>query len=234
MEAQGNDFQLGGRLRFFKTKWAIASKWQQNVICRGLRVKFPRNPPTLKPASLPVHYSLGAEALLRKFQLQGVIVPCPNPLFLSRVFTVPKQNGQERLILDLSRLNVFLDPPSFFLPSLRTLKEILPAGSWMGKIDLTDAYLHVPVNQEFQRYLAFPWGNQIFMFSCLPFGLCLAPAVFQGLINFPVRIFRAKGILCLAYLDDLIVFASSKAQCQKDLDFAKRTLFLQCFWHGKG
>ena len=94
----------------------------------------------------------------------------------------------------------------------------------MGKIDLTDAYLHVPVNKEFQRYLAFPWKDRIFAFTCLPFGLCLAPAVFQGLINFPLRLFKAKGILCLAYLDDIIIFASSEQKCREDLLFAQDTL----------
>ena len=92
----------------------------------------------------------------------------------------------------------------------------------MGKIDLTYACLLVPVNQEFQRFLAFPWKDKIFAFTCLPFGLCLAPAVFQGLINFPLRPFKAQGIMCLAYLEDVITFASSEWKCREDL-FAQDT-----------
>ena len=78
-------------------------------------------------------------ALLEKFLDQGVIKECPSPKFLSRVFTVPKADGRRRLILDLSRLNQFMTPPKFFLPNLRTLKEVLQRDCWLGKIDLKDA-----------------------------------------------------------------------------------------------
>ena len=62
------------------------------------------------------------------------------------------------------------------------------------------------------------------MFTCLPFGLCLSPAVFQGLIIFPFRPFKAQGIVCLAYLDDIITFASSEWKCREDLLFGQDTL----------
>ena len=56
------------------------------------------------------------------------------------------------------------------------------------------------------------WRGRAFTFTALPFGLCIAPAVFQGLINYPLKLYRAQGIHCLGYLDDLPVFAPSKAQ----------------------
>ena len=61
------------------------------------------------------------------------------------------------------------------------------------------------------------WRGRAFTFTALPFGMYLAPAIFQRLINYPLKLYRAQGIHCLGYLDDLLVFASSKAQCQKDL-----------------
>ena len=84
------------------------------------------------------------------------------------------------------------------------------------KIDLKDAYLHVPINEEFQPFLAFQWGTK-FMFKALPFGLCLAPAVLQGIMNFPVRKLRERGIYAMAYLDDWLVWADSKEKCQSDI-----------------
>ena len=217
MASPTNDFPLGGRLKFFKAEWAEASRWQRNVISRGLRWRFARPPPALGTFSLPEKHSEGAEKLLQKFLSQKVIKQCNSPKFLSRVFTVPKANGKERLILDLSRLNQFLEPPKFFLPNLRTLKGVLQRGSLLGKIDLTAAYLHCPINSLFQGYLAFPWQGKFFTFTALPFGLCVAPAVFQGLINHPLGLCRAQGFQCLGYLDDLLVIAQSKEQCQKGL-----------------
>ena len=39
--------------------------------------------------------------------------------FYSRLFVVPKPDGTFRPILDLSRLNKFLDPPKFKLDNLQ-------------------------------------------------------------------------------------------------------------------
>lgn len=44
-----------------------------------------------------------------------------------------------------------------------------------------------------------------------------SPSSFSGANQLPLKLYRAQGIHCLGYLDDLLVFASSKAQCQKDL-----------------
>ena len=223
--SSNNDWPLGGRLRHFRTEWKEASRWQRNIVSRGIRWRFAAPPPTLKLSSIPPGvYQPGAELLLEKFLKAQVIRECQDPLFLSHVFTVPKADGSLRLILDLSRLNKFLSPPSFFLPSLRSLKEVLPESSWMGKIDLRDAYLHIPVNKDFQRYLAFPWKGKIFCFTSLPFGLSLAPAIFQGMISFPLRLCRAQGIACLGYLDDLILWSASKEECQDHLNVLQSTL----------
>ena len=96
------DIPLGGRLRFFKEEWAQASRWQPNVINRGLRWKFIREPPPLGAFSLPERHSEGAELLPRKFLAQGVVKECLYPKLLSRVFRVPKANGKERLIIDFA------------------------------------------------------------------------------------------------------------------------------------
>ena len=129
------------------------------------------------------------------------------PLFVSRVFTVPKADGGNRLIIDLSTLNKYLKPISFRLPTLGILKSILPIGSWMAKIDLKDAYLHIPVNKHFQRFLVVRWKNLCIQFKAMFFGFSIAPAVFSSLMNFPLKLLRNSGVQCIAYLDDWIVWA---------------------------
>lgn len=73
-------------------------------------------------------------------------------------------------------------------------------------------------NQQFlPRLPSVPLGGKTFTVTALPFGLCIAPAVFQGLINHPIALARTQGVQCLGYLDDLLVFAQSQEKCQKDL-----------------
>ena len=41
----------------------------------------------------------------------------------------------------------------------------------MINIDLTDAYLSVPIHQESQKFLRFIWQNKTYQFKAMPFGL---------------------------------------------------------------
>ena len=99
---------------------------------------------------------------------------------------------------------------------IKNVKDSLPLGSWVAKLDLKDAYLLLPINQEYQPYLAFQWGMRFFQFQALPFGLSLAPPVFQVIMNFPLRKCRQQGISCLVFLDDWITWADSKGNCREN------------------
>ena len=96
--------------------------------------------------------------------------------------------------------------------------------SWLAQVDLQDAYLHVPVNQHFQRYLAFKWDDVIYQFKAMPFGLTIAPAVFQGLMNHPLKLLKEKGINCIVYLDDWVTWGPSKETCQQSVNEICRVL----------
>ena len=60
------------------------------------------------------------------------------------------------------------------------------------KIDLTDAYLTVPVHPEYHKFLQFSWEGKLFRFVCLPFGLSSAPRVFTKLLKPVVAFFTGK------------------------------------------
>ena len=57
---------------------------------------------------------------------------------------------------------------------METLSVILPQLSpqdWAAKIDLKDAYLHVPIHQESHRLLGFSFQDRTYLYEVLPFGL---------------------------------------------------------------
>ena len=64
------------------------------------------------------------------------------PGFYSRIFLIPKKNGKLRLIIELSRLNTFLDIQSFRMETANVRQAIHP-NDWAFSLDLTDAYLQV-------------------------------------------------------------------------------------------
>lgn len=207
-----SDFPVGARLSQFSTGWALAPRWHRQVVHSGARWRFASPPPPI-PFSPLVTQSPEVDSLLHTFLAQGVIEPSRHPRVVSRIFTVPKPNGTHRLIIDLSRLNRYVRPRRLWMPGIRHLTPALQRSSWMAKIDLQDAYLHVPIHASFRDYLAFRWGPDFFRFRALPFGLSAAPAIFTALLQFPLRTLRSAGIPCIAYLDDWILWGATEAEC---------------------
>ena len=130
--------------------------------------------------------------------------------YISRVFTVPKKNGETRMILDLSRLNKFIPDIHFKMENHEDLRKVLTPGAWFTSIDLKDAYLHIPVHPEFQPFLSFTYQEEVFSFKSMCFGLCLAPRIFTKIMVWVRKLITVQGIRVMAYLDDLIIWADSK------------------------
>ena len=63
----------------------------------------------------------------------------------------------------------------------------------MGKIDLEDAYLSVPVHQEHRDFRKFCWRQKIYWFRSLPFGLATAPRVFTKILRPLAAMMRKTG-----------------------------------------
>ena len=108
--------------------------------------------------------------------------PCKGQ-FISSYFLIDKSNGQKRFILNLKKLNRFINPPHFKLEDHKTVTRLLTPNCYMASIDLKDAYLLVPVAEKYRKYLRFEFNQKLYEFDCLPFGLCTAPYVFTKLMN---------------------------------------------------
>ena len=57
--------------------------------------------------------------------------------FYSRIFLVPKKNGKLRLIIDLSRLNTFLDIQLFRTETAIKVRQTIQPNDWAFSLDLT-------------------------------------------------------------------------------------------------
>ena len=64
--------------------------------------------------------------------------------------------------------------------STESIKTCLIPGEWVSSIDLSDAYLHIPIHPNSRKYLRFCYKSQVFQFTSLPFGLATAS---PGLYN---------------------------------------------------
>ena len=132
-------------------------------------------------------------------------VPPGTPGFYSRVFLVPKKSGKMRLVIDLSKLNAFLLKQTFKMDTAAVIRDAIEPLMWAASLDLSDAYLHVPMHPAARNFLMFQIGESLFRFLVLPFGLSTAPFVFSEIMKFLKRWGRSAGMLLFQYLDDWLL-----------------------------
>ena len=113
--------------------------------------------------------------------------------FYSNIFLVPKKSGGQRLI-NLKALNQFIHPEHFKMEGIHTLRDLMRPGDWLGKMDLKDAYLVIPIDQTHRDYLRFQFVGKTYHFTCLPFGLSSAPWVFTKTLKPALALLRARGV----------------------------------------
>ena len=144
------------------------------------------------------------ENLLNKRAVERVQNP-GTPSFYSRIFLVPKKNGKLRLIIDLPLLNRYIKKQSFKMEIVKSVRQAMKLNDWAVSIDLTDAYLHVPIHHQSRKYLRFVHEDQVYHFTALPFGMSLSPLIFSKLMDVIAAFLRQRAISVFPYLDDWLI-----------------------------
>ena len=198
---------VGGRLAHFAKNWAKITddEWVLYLVRKGYRILFLKRP-ILSPDPVffqqPLSQQLEEEvtSLLSKGAVEEIIPECPG--YYSRIFLVPKKNGKLRLIIDLSVLNRFVYTETFKMKTQRKVKDAIQLNDWAFSLDLTDAYLHVPIHPRSRKYLRFTLRGRVYQFKALPFGFSTSPFVFTRLMTVIATFIRRRAITLHPYLDD--------------------------------
>ena len=138
-------------------------------------------------------------------------VPLSSNNLCSRIFTVKKANGKDRMILDLSLLNTQIIKVSFQMETHDRIIELLNSNDYMASIDLADAFFSIPVHTDFRKFLAFQFDNEQYMYNVLPFGLTSSPRVFSKVLKPVIAYLRSMAIKISFYLDDIFLCANSSS-----------------------
>ena len=201
-------------MRYHLTRWRgiSDSNWIVQT-ARGYRLELVRQPPST-PLPRQPQLSVAQQEILdqevHNLLQKRAIEECHDQGgFYSSLFIIPKKDGGWRTIINLKRLNRYLRIQHFKMESVYSVRDILHRGDWMGKLDLQDAYLTVPVFHPHRRFLRFQWRAQTYQFRCLSFGLATAPRVFTKLMRPVVTCLRQQGIRLVQYLDDTLLAAES-------------------------
>ena len=219
---------VGGRLMPFWQKWQEINPgpWVLEVVRHGYKIEFTTPPPeedvmrvTQVPTDPEKRKALEHEIseLVRKRAVFIVDSGSLSPLYRSTFFLTPKRPGVWRPIINLKGLNkAYIVPQKFRMESLAAIIPQLKKGMWGASLDLRDAYLHIPMHAECQRYLAFNYGGVDMCFKALPFGLSTAaPGVYAcNTVRDISSTEQGSGGLCLpGRLADRGLFGGKSGPC---------------------
>ena len=179
-----------------------------SILKEGYTLPFKIRPPLTRSLLIksgyahPVKSNALRQALLDLISKLVVEVVVRSSLaFYNWLFLVPKPNNMWRPILDLSKLNLYLQPGTFKMETPETIRLSLQKGEWVTSLDFSDAYFYIPISQRCRKYLRFFLGKKAYQFTALLFGLATAPLAFTKVVKQVKLMAQAHSIRIHQYLD---------------------------------
>lgn len=198
---------------------------------KGYKLPFHSLPvQTKEPVNLKMSLSdiCKVDESIKPMLMNGALIKVKDEAgqFISKVFTVPKPNGRHRLVINLKKLNEFVESPHFKMEDHRSASSLITEGNYLASVDLKDAYYLIPIASQHQKYLRFRWKESLYQYTCVPFGLNAAPRLFTKLLKPVFSLLRNQGYVSVYYLDDTLLIGRTESECKNNL---KRTIELFTF-----
>ena len=172
-------------------------------------------PKFFKPRTVPFAMKPLVETELNRLESEGTISPVQFSKWAAPIVPVMKQNGTVRVCGDYKvTINQALQIDSYPLPRVEELFASLAGGKHFTKLDMSQAYLQLELEEESKPYVTVNTHKGLFQYNRLPFGVSTAPAIFQRCME---NLFQGCKGVCV-YLDDILVTGSNTAEHLRNLD----------------
>ena len=138
-----------------------------------LYIKENAKPKFYKPRSVPYILKSKVDEELDRLQKEGIISPVQYSEWAAPIVLVVKQDGNIRVCGDykLSTANQAAHVETYPLPRIEDLFVQLSGGQTFTKLDLSQAYLQLEVEEECKKYLTINTSKGLFQYNHLPFGV---------------------------------------------------------------
>ena len=224
------------RLRMCLALWRSTDPHCAQLIQLGMLPDWITLPPVINRGDSAKHCTLSSPAAMQlEIDLlveSGAVrivpknEPIPDRYVISRVFPVPKKDGRVRLVINLKTINPYVPAVHFKMEGLRSLRDVIRWGDWMTKLDLQDAFHHLPIHPKAKPFFRFQWKDTLYEWQAVPFGYRDAPRVFTRVMRAVATAARQLGIRLIVYMDDILILSHSQEQAIKDRDTVLQLLQL--------
>ena len=172
-----------------------------------LKINPDATPKFLKPRSVPYALKPAIENDLQRLGNARIIkhVTYSNwatPIVPVPIVPVPKADGTVRLCGDYKvTINQHLRIDQYPMPKAEDIFSTLNGGKKFTKLDLSQAYLQLPLDEQSQKLTTINIHKGLFQYTRLPYGIASVPAIFQMTMD---KILQGlNGVSC--YLDDILI-----------------------------
>ena len=122
---------------------------------------------------------------------------------------VPKPDGSVRICSDYKvSINKVVEDTPYPLPTADDIFSTLAGGQAFTKIDLSNAFNQLKVDESSSKYLTINTTKGLFQRTRLPYGIKTAPLMFQNVMDQVLH--GIPGVCC--YIDDILITANSEAE----------------------
>jgi len=146
------------------------------------------------------------ERAVNEMAALGLIERSDSP-WSSPIVLATKKDGSKRFCVDYRALNEVTVKDSYPLPRIDDTLDALTGVQWFSTLDLKAGYHQVEMAGEDKKKTAFSFGQGLWHFNVMPFGLCNAPGCFERLMEIVLEGLQWKT--ALVYLDDVLVFGGT-------------------------
>ena len=148
---------------------------------------------------------------ISKMLQQGIIRPSDSA-WSSPIWVVPKKadaSGKTkwRLVVDFRKLNDKTIDDKYPIPNITDVLDKLGKCQYFTTLDLASGFYQVEMNPDDIPKTAFNVEHGHYEFLRMPMGLKNSPSTFQRVMDNVLR--GLQNVICLVYLDDIIVFSTS-------------------------
>jgi len=141
-----------------------------------------------RPRPLSPKEKEAIEKQITAWMKKGIVRPS-FPNYASSIIIVPKKNNTFQISIDYQQLSSKIVKDRYPLPLIEDQLDKLRDAMKFTTLDLENGFFHLPMDEDSVKYTAFVTPNGHYEFLKIPFGLYVAPPVFQRFVNYQFTIF---------------------------------------------
>lgn len=145
---------------------------------------------------------------------EGTIEPVEFSEWATPIVPIVKEDGTIRICGDYKQtINQAAELDNYPIPKIKDLYATLGGGTEFTKLDLSQAYQQLELDEESQEYTAINTHKGLFRYKHLPYGISSAPGIFQHTMESLLQ-----GILQVVdQIDDILVTGKTRHDHLKHL-----------------